>query len=44
MTPRPVIKAPAVFEPEPLSPNPFLNIEVVSEISRNFVEISKSAS
>ena len=30
----PVIKAPALFEPEPLPPNPFLNIEVVSEISR----------
>jgi hypothetical protein len=30
MTAAPVIKATAVFEPEPLSSNPFLNIEVVS--------------
>jgi hypothetical protein len=40
MTSAPVIKANSVFEPEQLSPNPFLNIEVVSEISRNIVEES----
>ena len=36
LTPAPVIKTPAVFDPEPLTSNPYLNIGVVSYISRKF--------
>ena len=36
MTAAPAIKGPAVFEAGPLSPNPYLNIDVVSSISGRF--------